>query len=138
MAIGGLNLAAYPIVYGILGGDAHNGHRHVERAQTGEIVSTYFIRGHHLRSLAGREREVSRTVWVLSYAHSISLLLTSGAMVLAMLSFASPHILATMRGPRVRGQIFVGGLAVVVAVLSVGVAAFMIWDMTVQLMATPK
>ncbi len=137
IAIGGANLAAYPIVYAILGGDAHNGYRQVERGPSGETISAYFVRGHHLRTLAGRERQVSRGVWVFSYVHSISLLITSAAMVLAMLSIARPHILATMRGPRFGGHAFVGGVAAVVMLLSGGAAALMIWDMVAQLLAKP-
>lgn len=82
------NLLAYTVAYGVIGGDAPNGHT--------EAGGRYFIRGHFLKSSAGQEFEVSRGVWLYSYVHSISLWLSMGVVLLCMLVLARPHILATM------------------------------------------
>ena len=134
VTLGALNLLVYPVVYAGLGGDAHNGYRKVVRTPDGGVRSVYYLRGHHLRSLAGREREVSRAVWVFSYLHSISLLLTSGAMIVAMLVLARPHILATMRDGLVRGETFVTVLGTVVVLVTLVAVVQFTWSFVAQLM----
>ncbi len=134
ITLGALNLLVYPVVYAVLGGDAHNGYRRLVQQPDGRVRSVYYLRGHHLRSLAGRERQVSRAVWVFSYLHSISLLLTSGAMIVAMLVLARPHILATMRDGPVRGETFVTVLGTVVVVVTLIAVAQFGWSFAVQLM----
>jgi hypothetical protein len=133
MALGALNMLAYPVVYAFLGGDAHNGRREVVHSEGGETRTRYFIRGHHLQSLAGRETPVSRATWLFSYAHSISLLMTNAAMLIAMLILARPHIVATMRNSWIRGETFVRMLAGGVAAVTLTVIVFFVWDLAVQL-----
>ena len=64
MAIGGLNLAAYPIVYGILGGDAHNGFRQALVTEDGVTRTVYYVRGHHIDDLHGYATPVSKAAWL--------------------------------------------------------------------------
>ncbi len=138
ITLGALNLLVYPVVYAVLGGDAQNGYRRIVREADGRVRSVYYLRGHHLRSLAGREREVSRAVWVFSYLHSISLLATSGAMIIAMLVLARPHILATMRDGPVRGETFVTVLGTVVVLVTLVAVVQFAWSFVVQLMPAER
>lgn len=135
ICIGAVNFLAYTMVYALIGGDAPNGHRDVVRTPDGAPHSAYFVRGHFIRSLSGREREVSRSLWIYSYLHSISLPLTSGAMIVSMLVLARPHILATMRDGWLRGSTFVTGFAALVSVISVGVAFLFSWSFVAELAA---
>ena len=133
MTIGALNLLVYPIVYAGLGGDAHNGYRGRVELPDGGWRSAFFLRGHHLRSLAGREREVSRSVWVFSYVHSISLLLTSGMMIIAMLILARPHIIATMRDGWISGPTLVTVLGTIVTIVTLAATVQFTWAFVAQL-----
>ncbi len=133
ISIGLLNFIVYTLLYAALGGDAHNGARVVlENDEGGERVA-YFVRGHHIESLDGRRREVGRTLWVYSYLHSISVLVTSAAMIISMLVLARPHIIATMRDGWVAGQTFVTVFGTVV-ILAASFAVFLfVWDFVQQL-----
>lgn len=115
IALGLLNLVLYTVTYAVLGGDAHNGQLDTIVRPDGAAEDVYIVRGHFLHSLTGRERTVNRTAWMYSYVHSISVPLTSGAMIISMLVLARPHIVATMRGGRLSGRTFtwVFGAAVV-------------------------
>lgn len=116
--LGGLNFAAYTAAYAILGGDAHNGYRKLVSQPDGTTVSEYFVGGHYIRNLQGIERPVSKGLWIYSYLHSISVLVTSAAMIISMLVLARPDILATMRDGWIKGQtllVVVGGTVLVVA-----------------------
>ncbi len=128
ITLGALNLVAYTALYAVLGGDAHNGEiRRVERPD-GTTRTAYYVRGHFLRTLQGREAEVSRGLWIYSYLHSISVFVTSAAMVLSMLVLARPHILATMRNGWIRGSTFVVALGTVVVLLSGAGVLIFLWD----------
>lgn len=130
--IGGLNFAAFTVAYAIIGGDAPNGHSEIVETPDGPQV-TYYVRGHFLRTLDGKERQVSRGLWIYSYLHSITLPLTSGAMIVSMLLLARPHILATMRVGRVSGPRFILATAVTVVTFSVLVAALFSWSFVTEL-----
>lgn len=117
IAVGLLNFLVYTISYAVLGGDAHNGWCHVEDTAHGPRA-VYVIRGHHLQSITGRQHEVSRAVWIYSYLHSISVPLTSAAMVISMLVLARPHIIATMRGGVISGRVFLWGFGTIVALVT--------------------
>ena len=118
IAVGALNFVVYTIVYAVLGGDAHNGEaRLVERADGTSEVG-YFVRGHFIHTLDGQEAEVSRRTWVYSYLHSMSVFITSAAMIISMLVLARPHILATMRDGWVSGQTFVTAFATIVLLIT--------------------
>lgn len=125
--IGALNFLLYTVVYAVIGGDAPNGHRDLIETPSG-AESHYYVRGHFIRSRDGKEREVSASVWTYSYLHSITLPLTSGAMIISMLVLARPHIMATMRDGMIRGPAFITAFSTLVIVISVLVAALFTWD----------
>lgn len=127
MALGLLNLLAYTVSYAVLGGDAYNGWRERTVLPDGTQTSVYYIRGHFVHSLSGRERTVSRAVWIYSYIHSISVPLTSGAMIISMLILVRPHVLATMRGGVISGRTFVIAFAAIVALICITVAGKFTW-----------
>jgi hypothetical protein len=131
--IGLLNLVLYTAIYAALGGDAHNGERREVRAADGSARSAYFVRGHFIRSPDGQEREVPRGVWIYSYLHSISLWVTSAAMIVSMLVLARPHILATMRDGWISGQTFVVAFGTVVVLISATALVVFTWDFVSQL-----
>ncbi len=133
IAIGLLNFLAYTVSYAVLGGDAHNGERRIVTAADGSRSSTYFVRGHFIRMPDGQERQVGRLVWVYSYLHSISVLLTSSATIVAMLVLARPHIIATMRDGWISGQTFVTIFGTMVVFIGIVAAATFCWDFASQL-----
>jgi hypothetical protein len=128
IALGLANYLVYTLTYAALGGDAHNGYREVQVDAHGKRVSTYYVRGHFVHSLTGRERVVSRAAWIYSYVHSISVPFTSGAMIVSMLVLARPHILATMRGGWISGQTFVTAFGTIVVLAAVAVTVLFTWN----------
>lgn len=135
IAIGMLNFLSYTLLYAALGGDAHNGYRKVIRSLDGTVRAEYYVRGHFLRTIEGREAQVPRWLWIYSYLHSISMWLTSGAMVVSMLIIARPHIIATMRGGWVNGHTFITVLGTITILLTVGAAFVFAWDFVTHLSA---
>jgi hypothetical protein len=133
IAIGTLNFLVYTITYAALGGDAHNGECKLVEHPDGTNESAYFVRGHFIHSLHGRETEVSRGVWVYSYLHSMSVLVTSAAIIISMLVLARPHILATMRDGWVSGQTFVTAFGTIVILVAAGALFLFAWDFVAQL-----
>lgn len=133
ITVGMLNFLVYTLLYAALGGDAHNGERKIVQQADGVTRSAYFVRGHYIRSLLGREREVSRTQWIYSYIHSISVLLTSGAMIISVLVFARPHIIATMRDGAVGGQTFVTVFGTIVVLITSFAVILFVWNFIQQL-----
>lgn len=134
IAVGALNFLVYTLLYAALGGDAHNGERQVIR-EAGSAHAVYYVRGHFLRSATGQERQVSEQVWIYSYVHSISVLLTSGAMIISMLVLARPHIIATMRNGFISGETFVTAFGTIALLLTSGAAILFIWDFAAQMSA---
>lgn len=133
IVIGALNFVLYTILYAVLGGDAHNGDRKLVETEAGGVAAVYYVRGHFIRTADGMAREVSRSVWIYSYLHSISVWVTSAAMIISMLVLARPHILATMRHGWISGQTFITAFGTLV-VLITSTAVFMFaWDMVAQL-----
>jgi hypothetical protein len=133
IAFGLLNLIAYTLVYAAVGGDAHNGYRDVQAGTAGERTVVYYVRGHHLRNVAGQAQVVSRPMWIYSYLHSITIPLTSGAMIISMLILSRPHILATMRDGWMSGETFVTAFGTIIILLSISVAFFFTWEFVNQL-----
>jgi hypothetical protein len=133
IVIGLVNFMLYTIAYAIIGGDAPNGGRYVIQQPDGAVQATYIVRGHFIRSLDGRERTVSRPLWIYSYIHSITLPLTSGAMIVCMLLLARPHIVATMRDSWLSGRTFVIGVSAAVILVSVAVSALFLVDFVREL-----
>jgi hypothetical protein len=133
IAIGALNFLVYTVVYAALGGDAHNGEARLVEQADGTAQVVYCVRGHFIRTLAGQEAEVARHVWVYSYLHSMSVFVTSAAMIISMLILARPHILATMRDGWVSGQAFVTAFATIVVVITSAAIFVFAWDFVRQL-----
>lgn len=136
IAIGAVNFIAYTVSYAVIGGDAHNGNRRLITGPDGTQIDEYTIRGHFIRDPVGTERPVSRSVWIYSYLHSITVPLTSGAMVISMLILARPHIVATMSTGPVRGIWYIRAFGLIVILLTAGMALFFAWDFVVQMRGT--
>jgi len=117
--IGGMvNALVYTVIYAELGGDAKNGGHGPFVDSAGEIENGYYISGEFIYGPGGRNRPVSKGVWIYSYIHSISIWVTNGAMVICMLILAQPHIIATMRESNViRGPTFITVVITVTALL---------------------
>lgn len=122
----------YTVTYAVIGGDAPNGHRDLIATDSG-VEAHHYVRGHFIRSRDGKEREVSAAVWTYSFLHSITLPLTSGAMIVSMLVLARPHIMATMRDGLIRGPAFITAFSILVLTISVLVAAMFTWDFAIEL-----
>lgn len=128
IALGLANYLIYTLGYAALGGDAHNGDRTVVIGDDGTRTVAYYVKGHFIHSLSGRAREVSRAAWIYSYLHSISVPLTSGAMIISMLVLARPHILATLRGGWISGQTFVTAFGTIVLLVTLSVTVLFTAD----------
>ena len=100
--IGLANFLAYVILYSIFWGEAING-----------FVETD---GQQLKYYLQSREEVSRGVFIYSGLHSISIWLTVGAVMLAMLTLAKERIASSMRSAIIRGRTFITILAAVIAV----------------------
>ncbi len=127
LLIGGLlNVLAYTIVYGALGGDAKNGGRELVARADGAVQEIkYYIGGHYLHGPSGKRTQVPRWEWYYSYLHSISLWPTQAIMIISMLILAQPHIIATMRESTwIRGPTFITAAITLTAVLY---SAMTIW-----------
>lgn len=131
--VGLLNFLLYTIVYAALGGDAHNGDRRKLVDAAGIERFAYFVRGHFIRDPAGQEREVNRAMWIYSYLHSISVFVTSAAMLISMLVLARPHIIATMRGGWFSGRTFIVIFGTAVVLITSAAVFVFAWDFVVQL-----
>lgn len=100
--LGLANFAAYTLGYWYLDGDAKNG------AVTDD--GKYYLRGHFLHSRDGKftKDDVSRSTWVYSFVHSITIWPTVGAVLVAMFILARPLIIATMKSDAlIRGPTFI-------------------------------
>ncbi len=106
-----LNFLAYTIIYAMIGGDAKNGS--IDNGQC-------FLRGHFLRlGVEGHATQVSPSVWIYSYVHSISIWPTIGAVLCCMLFLARPHIIATMQEDSlIRGQSFVTAAMTIIVIIT--------------------
>jgi len=124
VVVGMLNFLGYTLAYDYIGGDAKNGW--IEDG-------VYYVRGHFLRGSAGRERTVSRGVWIYSYLHSISIWPTHAAVLLSMLVLARPHIMATMKGGIIEGRTFVTVFITVVVLVTAVSTLWFILDFSRQL-----
>ncbi len=133
IAIGGLNFLVYTVAYAALGGDAHNGEARLVEQTDGVAQVVYCVRGHFIHTLDGQEAQVSRRVWVYSYLHSMSVFVTSAAMIISMLVLARPHILATMRDGWIGGRTFVTAFGAIVILVTSGAIFIFAWDFVRQL-----
>ena len=105
--VGLANFVAYTVVYDFIGGEAVNGPIRVEPAAL-----------HYYLVDSGRETPVGRGVWIYSAVHSISIWITMGAVLLAMLTLAKDRIVSSMRSSIVRGRTFITILATIVTLIS--------------------
>lgn len=133
IVIGLLNFLLYTICYAALGGDAHNGGIHPVEGLDGVERQAYFVRGHFIRDPAGKEREVHGWLWIYSYLHSMSVFATSAAMLISMLVLARPHIIATMRGSWISGQVFIVVFGTIVVLVTSAMIFIFAWDFVDQL-----
>ncbi len=106
------NYLAYGIMYAWLQGDAKNGYVEVQPSDPDAAAEarkvSYFVGGHFIRhGASGKFSQVTRNQWIYSYIHSTSMWATHAALLLAMLTMARPHIIATMRASPVRGPTFI-------------------------------
>ncbi|MFQ5412708.1 MAG: hypothetical protein ACE5EC_10440 [Phycisphaerae bacterium] len=104
------NFILYAIIYAIIGGDAPNG----EIDEAGR----HFVRGHFIHTAQGHERDVPRWVWIYSYIHSITIWPSIAAVLLAMLTLARPHILATYQRGIMKGSTLVTVMATVIVLVT--------------------
>jgi hypothetical protein len=111
--IGLANFLAYVILYFFFDGDAINGT--VLHAADGS--RTYF-----LHSPRGQETPVSRTVFLYSGIHSISIWVTVAAIMLAMLTLAKDRIVSSMHSTVVRGRTLITVLATVITLTTAVIA----------------
>ncbi|MFQ5430280.1 MAG: hypothetical protein ACE5E1_08230 [Phycisphaerae bacterium] len=112
------NFIVYAVVYALIGGDAPNGYIR---------DGLYYVRGHFVHRAIGYEQDVPRWVWIYSYMHSISIWPSIAAVLLAMLTLARPHIMATYQQGIMRGSTLVTVMAtVIVFVTSLVMLAFLV------------
>jgi len=124
--LGLANFAAYTIAYAYIQGDARNGYVRDGR---------YYVGGHyiHVYSPRNEETEVSATVWIYSYLHSISIPPTMAAIILSTLILARPHVIATMKEGFIRGQTLITIFATVVILVAGAITAWFILDFVREL-----
>lgn len=131
--IGLLNFLIYTITYALVGGDAFNGGIRKVVAADGTETAQYIVRGHFIRNLEGREQAVNRGLWLYSYIHSITVPLTSGALIISMLVLARPHILATMRDGWIDGATFIAAFATIVILGTLFLVTLFTWEFVREL-----
>ncbi len=109
IVLGLANFAIYTFFYWYFQGDARNGF-----IRDGE----YFLRGHFLHLREGiATAPVTRTVWIYSFVHSISIWPTIGAVLISMFVLARPHMIATIKTDAlISGRLFVNGCMTAVAI----------------------
>ncbi len=126
IVIGLGNFLAYTVVYVSVGGDAMNGEIRLD-ASAHPAAPRYYL------GEKGQPTEVSRGVWIYSAVHSISIWITVGAVLLAMLTLAKERIVSSMRSSIIRGRTLITILATIVTMISVLVTAWFLIHMITQL-----
>jgi len=99
--LGLANFLLYALLYMFIGGEAVNGHVRIVDGRT-----VYYLQS---------GVEVSRLSYIYSGIHSISIWITVGAVMLAMLTLAKERIVSSMRSGIIRGRTFITILATVIA-----------------------
>jgi hypothetical protein len=107
------NFILYAIGYSIIGGDAPNGY--IKDTDAGRV---YYVRGHFVHRMVGYEQDVPKWVWIYSYMHSISIWPSIAMVLLAMLTMARPHIMATYQRGIMTGQTLVVVVATVIVIVT--------------------
>jgi hypothetical protein len=112
--IGLANFLAYTVIYMFIDGEAIHGS--VVRDAQGR--GQYFLKGPSTQDIP-----VSKNVYIYSGIHSISIWITVGAVMLAMLTLAKERIVSSMRSTIVRGRelitIFATVITLTTAVITV-------------------
>lgn len=112
------NYLAFGISYAFLQGDAKNGYVEAKASPEGGQQRIYHVGGHFIKhGIEGKYNQVTRRQWIYSYIHSISLWATHAVVLLAMLTLARPHIVATMRDSRLDGPTFVAVATTLIVVI---------------------
>jgi heme/copper-type cytochrome/quinol oxidase subunit 2 len=107
------NFLAYSLVYVFIGGEAASGA--IRHDELGRHV--YFLKG------PGQDDvPVSKAVYVYSGIHSITIWVTVGAVMLAMLTLAKERIVSSMRSTVVRGRTLITILATVITLTTTVIA----------------
>jgi len=107
--LGLANFLAFTIIYMFIGGEAVNGWVTTQAGHT-----RYFV-----RTPAQEWRQVGSGVFWYSGLHSISIWVTVGAIMLAMLTLAKDRIVDSMHSTVVRGRTFLTILATVITMIVV-------------------
>jgi hypothetical protein len=115
------NFLAFSLVYVFIGGEAVSGAiRHDEQGK-----HTYFLKG------PGQEDvPVSKAVYIYSGIHSITIWVTVGAVMLAMLTLAKERIVSSMRSTVVRGRTLITILATVITLTTAVIAVWFVLQFT--------
>ena len=113
IVIGMANFLAYTIVYlGVIGGESVRGH----------VVKTETPSGAELRYFLDSGTEVPRGEFIYMGIHSVSIWITVGAVMLAMLTLAKDRISDSMHDAMMRGRSLCTILAVVIGICTAGMA----------------
>jgi len=112
--LGLANFLAYVVVYIFLDGEAARGHVEILDGQTRYVLQS--------------GKEVSYTLYLYSGIHSISIWVTVGAIMLAMLTLAKERIASSMRSTIVRGRTLITILATLITVVIVAITVLFIRD----------
>lgn len=107
--IGLANFLAYSIIYMHIGGEAIHGR--VIQSDDGQMQ-------YMLKSSKPEDVPVSKCVYIYSGIHSISIWVTVGSVMLAMLTLAKERITSSMRSTVVRGRTFITILATVITLIT--------------------
>ena len=137
IALGLLNFLAYTLAYLQLGGDAMNGYVRLEPVKNLAGGAERWVR-HYYLCAEGRSIQVGRGAWIFSAVHAISIWITVGAVLLAMLTLAKDQIISSMRSSIVRGRTFITILATIVTLISVSVTIWFVIHMVHQLVDPAK
>ncbi len=113
------NFLLYTILYLFIGGDAINGWVRAEPPGPDGVAPLHYYLGQ-----GGHFIEVGRAVWIYSALHSISVWLTVGAVLLAMLTLAKDRIITALRPSLLRGRTVITILATVITLI---VGVFTVW-----------
>lgn len=103
--LGLANFMGYVILYWFFWGEAVNGY-----VQTDGESYRYFLQS---------GREVSKTVFIYSGIHSVSIAPTVGMIMLAMLTLAKERVISSMRSTIVRGRTMITILATIITMIVV-------------------
>jgi len=126
--LGLANFLAYTVVYFVLAGEAIHGGVGIDPADPAGRM--YFVLD---RGNPQQVQQVSPAVWMYSALHTISIPVTVGAVLLAMLTIAKDRIVSSLRSSAVRGRALITLLAAVVTICSLAWIAWFLYRMISQL-----